>query len=387
MRNRHSNRRKSLPSRSEESVIPLVINFVSAPTTCVPSLAILKYDKDFAHSFTLDDSLISALTSGLPVLSGGTAGDGLTYQPLYYTDGCGNNKLFRAAIAFYAVNSSGLDLHINTPSNLTYAQLNTLKDSGWNIISHSWSHANGSGNTPGYPGVGKPTYSVEIDNNRTTLINNIGEYWPHFIIPSGDLNYDAVATTSGIKCIYNQAGTQYLGGNGGLQIDGIGFESPMRIFRVSRQETDTYPTVKSNIDTVASKAINGAKFIFNDFTHTLTTSLLAGGMTIADFASYMGYVASTYGASGTDRVWMAPLQDVWEYVNLRENTRIDTPLIYGNYAVSALYHTVSNSDSKTFGWTIKINSDQNISSINPISGYNITFRGTGSNKIINIDKI
>ncbi|MBC7486105.1 MAG: polysaccharide deacetylase family protein [Cytophagaceae bacterium] len=388
MRNRFYNRKKSPVSHSLETEIPISLNFSVAPTICNVSLAILKYDKDFAHSFTFDDCLISALTSGYKVLAGGVADDSITYPALYYTDGCGNSKLFRAGIAYYTVNSSGSDIHISTPSYLSYSQINTLKSAGWSIMNHSWSHANGTGDTPGYSGVGHPTYAVEIENNRLALVANIGEAWPHFIVPAGDLAYDPYVVAAGMKAIYNQAGANYYGGTGGFQLDGIGFESPMRIFRVFRQETDTYPTVKNFIDAVASKSINGAKFWFNDATHSLTPALFNGGMTVADFASYMGYVASTYGAAGSDRVWMAPLQDVWEYVNLRENTRLEIPLFTTTtQAVISLFHAVPTTDSKTFGWTLKITSDQNISSVSVPTGYAATFKGTGTNKIINVEKV
>ena len=380
------NNRKSSPDyASSQTSIAVTLNFTIAPTIVKNSLATLKYDKDFAHSFTFDDALSTAITSGLPTLAGGTADDAVVYPALYYTDGCGNNKVFRAASAFYTVNSSGVDLHNGTPSNLTYAQLTTLYNAGWDVINHSWSHANGTGNTPGYS-LGHPNYPIEISNNAAAMVSGIGFTWPHFIIPAGDINYLPDAILAGMRCIYNQAGSMFYGGSAGFQIDGIEMERPFELFRISRQETDTYPTVKSFIDIVAGKSINGAKYWFNDFTHSLTASLFNGGMTIADFANYMGYVASTYGAAGTDRVWMAPLQEVWEYIYLREKTILGVPLISGSSATFSVNHNVASSTARRYAWTIKITSDQNVSSVTVPTGYTATFRGTGTNRIINIEK-
>ncbi len=371
---------------SDNLEIPISFSFSATPAYCNVRLATLKYDKDFAHSFTFDDSLVSAITSGYPILAGGVADDGNTYPALYYTDGCGGNKVFKAASAFYTVNSSGTDLHNGTPSNLTYTQLKTLYNAGWDIINHSWSHANGTGNTPGYS-LGRPNYSVEIENNRLAIQNNIVQDFPHFIIPAGDMNYLPAILSGNTVAIYNQAGAVFYGGSTGFRLDNIGMERPLKLFRVSRQETDTYPTIKANIDSIAALSINGAKYWFNDFTHTITSGLTNGGLTISDFSSYMGYVASTYGAAGSDRVWMAPLQEVWEYNNLRERTVVGVPIINGLNSNFSLYYNVSSLISRRFEWTIKVDTNQNITSVNVPYGYTNTFRGTGNTKIINISKL
>jgi len=260
-----------------------------------------------------------------------------------------------------------------------------LYNAGWDIINHSWSHSNGSTNSPGRAALGHPDYPYEISQSFAAL-NTAGiPTWPHFIIPGGDMNYLPDVISAGIKCIYNQAGASFYG-SGGFQLDGIELEKPFKLFRKSLESTDTYPTIKGLLESFASSCTNGKKGWYNDFTHTLTTTLFSGGITIADYASYMGFIASTYGATGSDNVWMAPLQEVWEYNNLKENTRLTVPNIVGSSASFSINHNVLTTNSRRFCWTIKITADQNISSVTVPSGYTSTFRGTGSNKIINIEK-
>ena len=72
----------------------------------------LKYNKDLAFSFTLDDGLVSAMRVVLPYFMGGRVspsyvdewgydqgGDGRIYPGLYFTDGCGHRRSFHAAVA------------------------------------------------------------------------------------------------------------------------------------------------------------------------------------------------------------------------------------------------------------------------------------------------
>ena len=122
----------------------IIITFDSPPTNFSVSKANLKYDKDFAYSFTMDDGLRPQYTVAFPLLqsTGGTYSSGLTY-----TDGCGHDVNFKAGLSIYSLNLDGNDVHIDTPSYLTWSQITELCDFGWNVFNHGFKAGIATGNT------------------------------------------------------------------------------------------------------------------------------------------------------------------------------------------------------------------------------------------------
>ena len=106
------------------------------------SKAALRYDKDFAYSYTFDDATIDAFTAALPVMRGGlVSGNGATFPGLFYTDGCGNALPFCGGIAWNTANQYGIDVHTgNVAGQLRWGQLDTLYEAGWDVMNHSYSH-------------------------------------------------------------------------------------------------------------------------------------------------------------------------------------------------------------------------------------------------------
>ena len=76
--------------------------------------AVLKFNKHFAYSFTLDDGYRSAYLTAFPLLNGGKisnpdknewkidqGGNGTTSKGLFYSDGFGNKIPFKLACLLY----------------------------------------------------------------------------------------------------------------------------------------------------------------------------------------------------------------------------------------------------------------------------------------------
>ncbi len=372
--------------------ISVVVNFSGVPSTYSVNKAVLKYDKDFAYSFTVDDGLYSAFLNVYPVYNGGQANDGITYSGFTYSDGCGNVKKFKAGCAIMSVNSVGASLRAagNGSGYLNVSNVQTLYTAGWDILNHSWSHAAGVSNTPGYV-LGRPNYPIEITNNvaefNSYLSAVTGSTFNHFVIPTGDANYTQPCVDYGMIAIYNQSGSDFLGGASGYKIDGTELNRPLKLFRTSLDTSSQMSALTANILGISANAINGAKYWVNEFTHNVIVGGEAGGLALNFFTGYTNYLYTQHGSVGSDRMWMAPLQEVYEYIRFKEDSTITTPTLNGTQLSFDIQHSFDNYILRRFAITLKINSNQDITSVVVPTGYSSSFRGTGNNKILNIEKL
>ena len=71
---------------------------------------------------------------------------------------------------------------------------------------------------------------------------------------------------------------------------------------------------------IADKSTNGGNhYWFSDYGHKVGNSGEPFiGITIDDFRDYMIYLEDTYGRDGSDRIWVAPVQEVYEYILVRD---------------------------------------------------------------------
>jgi chitodextrinase/predicted esterase len=352
----------------------LVVVFNKTPQNYSITNAALRYDKNFAYSFTMDDGLLDAYTNLYPLLGGGFQSfNNTTYPGLNFTDGCGNNVPFRAGLAWNSQNVYGQDTHINNPGILTWDQLIFLNGKGWNILNHSLDHRTGTGTN----------YDYEVTQNENILKSKTGIDVKHFVIPAGDTNYKAPAFNNGMIAVYNQS-TDFPG-VGGLQVDGNINLSKFLLFRnFITDDNSTTSNITQPISNVDSKSINGTHYWYNEFTHNVGQTHVGGGLVYSTMEYYMKYIEKTYGKSGKDNVWMAPLEDVYEYLFVRNNIQYTTSLS-GNILEITFDTTNIPSYILKRALTLKVNSDADISSIQA-SGFSLaTFRGMGSNKIINLE--
>ena len=358
----------------------ITIQFDAAPTS-PPSVskAILKYNKDFAYSFTLDDASSDAFTCALPVFKGGlVSGNGQTYAGLFYTDGCGNDIPFRGGIAWNSANLANIDVHTgNVEGQLTWKQLDTLYDSGWDVMNHSFTHRsrlNGpmSGND----------YVNEIEQNRVAVLNKTQKRleMPFFVVPSGDTFYNEIAYRQGHQLVFNHHGDVV--GFGGLEANTYFTCDRKVVHRMTLEESIAItPTF---LDRAATKASGGVKIWYNEFTHRVDNFSPTAAFGFKDFQSHMKRAADTWGKNGTDRMWMAPLQEVYEYLIMRR---------FANFTTSAngskldltfdLYNVPKWLRRRTL--SLVVNSSTNFSNVIVPAGVKVTFKGTGNQKLINLD--
>lgn len=111
----------------EPSFMKFAVNYASVPSTPVITTPKIKYGKLSFVSQELDDSS----RGWEPMLE--------FFKTLYYTDGCGNNIPFTAALAVNCGFGIPGDPGYN-PAITSVAEMRTLTDAGWDIENHGMYH-------------------------------------------------------------------------------------------------------------------------------------------------------------------------------------------------------------------------------------------------------
>jgi peptidoglycan/xylan/chitin deacetylase (PgdA/CDA1 family) len=346
--------------------------------TAVPptiSNAKLKYNKDFAYSFTFDDATADGFTTALPLLQGGTV-NGTSYPPLQYTDGCGNALNFKAGIAWNTANKYGMDAHTgNVPSLMSWNQLDDLYRLGWDVLSHSYSHKARSTNK-----MTNQDYAYEVEQNRVAVRQRTASRieMPLFVVPSGDANYYAPALQAGHQVVFDQNWT--LMGNGGLQVDA---DIPTTPLKIHRQILDGNGNGMPVLDGVAGKSNQNKHFWYNQFAHQID-DYRSGGSNFNLFKNHIQTTAHKYGKNGTDKIWMAPLQEVYEYLLTRQLIHYSTQFADKNMTIRFdLNRLPTWMRRKTI--TLLVTNAPDFTKIDAPQGVKVTFRGVGNLKMINLD--
>jgi len=310
---------KTVLDESARNGILISMTFDANPNDLSVSVASLRYNKAFAYSITLDDGLADAYTNVFTLLNGGYNVElNRNYPGLSFTDGNGNDVRFTASSAVYCVNTLGIDLHVNTAGYLKWTQMTNMYNAGWDILNHSYSHAAYSSGMD---------YNYQITRGRDYIFEKTGIKATGFVIPSGDANYVLPALANGYNAIYSQ-NYAYLG-NDGLDVNKIYDYSNFKMSRRNLIEASFDTTsILTKINQIASQSVGGKHFWLSDFTHNVKTVSANGGLIYSTFEYMANNIERLYGKSGSDNIWVAPVQRVYEYLKLRDAVKIDY-VLYG----------------------------------------------------------
>jgi peptidoglycan/xylan/chitin deacetylase (PgdA/CDA1 family) len=358
---------------SQPAVLSLTINFDQVPQKVEIEKAFLRFNKDFAYSITFDDGYDDAYTAAFQLLKGGKVkGNGKTYPGLFYTDGCGNKIAFKAGIAWNSVNSQGKDLGNNVPGFITWNQLRELYENGWDILNHSYSHASGPGTN----------YNDEVVLNFNYVKQKTGIEMTHFVIPSGDDNYTEPAFDQGVKAVFNQ--NYHWPGREGLLVDDKQPERFIMYRYLLDGEKHSTDNVSERLDEVALKSSGQHPYWWSEFTHRVGFTSTGASIVFPIFEHHMQYVENTYGQHGKDNVWVAPLQEVHEYLLVRD--KIDFTVVQeGKKVIIDFDLTNLPKDLRRYSLTLKVEAEENFQQVQAEGVSGISFKGNGTGKIINIE--
>ena len=357
-----------------EGNLLVTVHFDQAPASVVVNKAPLRYDKDFAYSLSFDDALIDAYSCAFKLLAGGYSSQTMaSYPGLHYTDGCGHDIPFAASTVWNSANSAFADIHVNTPSYISWTQLNEMLDSNWAVINHSFSHAYGTGTN----------YAWQISANDSAVFSHTGIHLNHFASPSGDAGYYPLAYEMGYVCSYSR--NSLLGKPYGLKIDSPLNYQQFKIFRDMKSDDLYSPqTIIQPLDQCASLAQNGNHYWYNDFTHHVSPVPVNGNLLFSTFQTYMEHAAQLFGKNGSDRIWMAPGVEVFEYLKLRDACPVSYSL-YGNDLRILVNRDSMPGNLLQYAMSFVIDAGANITSVELNENAAMSYRGNTSRKLINLE--
>lgn len=288
----------------------------------------LKFNKHFAYSFTLDDGYRSAYLTAFPLLNGGKisnpdknewkidqGGDGTASKGLFYSDGVGNKIPFKLALA---INGGAIrDLPANR-GHLSWPEIKEMYNAGWDVLNHGFHHATKHGTN----------YLTEVTENTTSIKQNLDFTMAHFVVPGGEgdekyyLEYEKEALKNG-----NFSVASYTGVGPVFKVDSkVNLDKMIsaRTFVQSSKDSTSFKTMDRYLKTLDSIVKQPNTLWFNEFTHgTGNGNLWNLSMRFPDFKYYMTTLADKYGVKGSDTIWMAPWQEVYEYIWLRDRIKVD----------------------------------------------------------------
>lgn len=359
-----------------DDTLKIIVTFSSAPSSVSVEKAPLKYNKDFAYSYTMDDGHMDGYRIAYRMFAGGlNEYDNITYPGMFYTDGCGNNIPFKAGLAWYSKNNIGQDLHRtrSTDNRITWTELTELHAAGWDVLNHSFTH---SANDTDF------SYDYQVNENVRYVDSLTGIEMTHFVVPAGDENYVNPAFNNGMIAVYDQSGS-------GFYDDIVQVDASLDLddFKLKRQFiqnlTHNQSNVTDHIDEAASRSVNGNHYWYNDATHNMSTDF-NGNLIYPTFKYYMQYVDNTFGKDGSDRMWMAPLQEVYEYLAVKQTTVLSSELNGNQLEIDLLLHNVPD-ELRRYALTLNIESNTDFNSVQVFGTSNYCFDGTGNDKLINLD--
>lgn len=341
----------------------ITITFDTIPDS-IPIInpAKLRFNKDFAYSLSFDDGSPESYNNTFPIMSGGISQNGDIESGGYYTDGCGNEIVFTGAIAI-----NGWHIHEHpSAAYMSWPQVQEMYQADWDILNHSFKHC----------AYDSCDYDAEVLENTFEVEAELGFTMTHFVVPSGDYEgYRTPAFNNEMVALHDQ--NWLLPGNGGLQVD-----APFNLYQFELHRNSLefeIPPYQDDIDMIADKSTNGNHYWFSDYGHKVgNPGEPFIGITMDDFRDYMIYLEDTYGRDGSDRIWVAPVQEVYKYILVRDQI-IPVSADLNNNQFTVTYSLDNIPDTlrrNSLSLVLDLASNISVSNIE-VTGANVTFNSEG----------
>ncbi len=390
----------------------VVVNFSGTPTFFNISKCIVKYDKTFAFSWSMDDSLGDAALIALPAFHGGNVvhkdGIELNYPGMKYTDGCGNDVDFN-----FELKTNGANLTNNSSSGYYMNNKDFRKAyvKGCSYVNHSLSHKATDEEFSTDPTIKEQQIIAEIIDNYNLVKNVTGIRMNNFSVPSNYPPYFPIAYQ------------MYLAGT----IKRINYMRP----DLSTTVRQNYPSTDYSLEfySTLTEIGSGAVRDFNTWKHStildsvadmvpiqtvitntnalnhywITAASHALGLNfgVADGDPGMGFkwvtfkafferLQSTYGKTGNDSIWMENDNNVWEYLQCYKNIVITSQNLTSTKKNINLDFSQCNPEYRYHSTSFIISTNVNVTSLQfegfDKSSYKLNYKSLGNgNVLVNVE--
>ena len=363
---------KSLKAQTAPPGVSFVIvTFDQTPTNVVVEKADLRYNKKFALSFHADDGMGDVFTSGFTYFSGINSG-GTNYPGLFYTDGCGNPLTFKVSSALFSYNAfNNNDMHdpANGYTNVTWDQLALMVENGSSVYNHGFIDDASSGTA---------FMNYSIKRNQSYIRRKLYDALPGgvrtriLVNPSGNQAWSQPAFDNGYHIAFRVGGT-VVGDNGVNVTDFTAWNQDYEMNRVDAENAD--------MAELASFMANAeGKWWLPTYSHSIIQTY---GET--KFQNDFGNIAATYGAQGSDIIWMSTEEEIVDYLRIRELTQVSTNL--DNNTLLILLSGNIPTDQRFYPLSLIVEATgANVTNILINGGTNNSFNGVGTpNSLINLE--
>ena len=293
------------------------------------SYAPLKYDKHMIVSYTIDDVPANAYSRAFAVINKHLVDDmpnfhaGLKHttgtlpeKTLGYTNGCGTEIRFPIGLAIWA-NIPNKSMNVTdimgykTPGTgypyLVWKDVIPIIDFGGNIYFHDVNERFTNDNT--LDGIRE---GFDLDQART--VERIGRKIKTLVVPNGDKNfYQAALDYNPITIISDQGGSDV--------IYPKELTTDLHKKYISREYFDNDQEIDNYFDQIKTNYESDNPYWFQFFNHGASLT----------FMELLRRINDTYGKDGTDNIWFATIDEVYEYYHFKANYPIQKT-IEGNKA-------------------------------------------------------
>ena len=363
-------------STKDIAINSIVVTFESAPTGLSVNKASLKYNKDFALSYHIEDGSKDVFTHALPYLNGGVI-DNTTYPGIYFTDGCGNDIPFKMSTSLFSFNDAqNTDLHdpagANTATHLTWTEITQLYQAGWGIYNQGLTSSN-TGNQDYL--IGRNHSYIKL-NTQDATTNGIDP--KIFVNPQGDISFSSPAFDQG----YIAAFRPYTYGVDYLDVSIPNTITDIDSLKMGRTNLINPVSLAKLADSLNANSDAYTKQWSSAYNKSITGA--TGGYSFTIFKFYMDYIATQYGKSGADNIWMTSEEEVLEYMTLNKLIGVNTEIL-GNQLLITFTGDLP-SDFRHYALSLVIENDKNITDITINGEGTHTSTGVGqSEALINLN--
>jgi peptidoglycan/xylan/chitin deacetylase (PgdA/CDA1 family) len=347
---------------------------ISSSTKTDP--AVLKFNKEFAFSFTLDDGLDDAYTLAFPLLNGGYSDvDKQTYPGLFFTDGCGTKIPFTAGVSWYTSNSSGLDIHNGTPGYLTYSQASFMYQAGWDFYNHSYNHPSATQTID---------YIWQLVSNHQAFKSKTGIEFRYCVPPSGNVRFIDPAFSLGYLANITSDYSYSNSGRGADVTFPVPLPKPVYWRNHINSNDENLPTLINLISAWVQTTGPDKQKWWNEYTHRVAYTNPGGSLEFPVFKGYMEYMESEYGHRGHDNGWFANSAEVIDYMLVRDNIKISVQTSGTMMEIKLDYSKVPSS-LRYYDVSLILGTTNEIASATVLTTGRVTYSKKSNHSLVNID--